>query len=266
MKSSFLFLLLYLLFLNYSFSQPKREDIYTDVVLYQKRTELEKDLRERVIEKTFSTSLDSNSEYKYETACEAISQFQFASPAVEQGFANLFEHYDSLEYETKKSFLEAVYAVQPKKYFSEIQTILQKESNPKLFAICAVYLYRYDPSINNSNGIKINLVEKFPGYDTINILQELVNYLSYHNEQTHHSTPDIVQLFRYQKTTGQKIIYSFQRWNRDYPGIAVIQNANGNFVKDADGKLLIFQQLARSGSNLPYFITNGSTPQGVYSI
>ena len=82
----------------------------------------------------------------------------------------------------------------------------------------------------------------------------------------HNNTPDIVQLFRYQKTTGQKIIYSFQRWNRDYPGIAVIQNANGNFVKDAGGRLLIFQQLARSGSDLPYFITNGSTPQGVYSI
>ena len=172
MKSSFLFLLLCVFFFNCSFSQPKREDIYTDAVLYQKRTELEKDLRERVIEKTFSTPLDSNSEYKYETACEAISQFQFASPAVDQGFANLFDHYDSLEYETKKSFLEAVYAVQPKKYFSEIQTILQKENNPKLFAICAVYLYRYDPSINNSNGIKINLVEKFPGYDTVNILQD----------------------------------------------------------------------------------------------
>jgi len=29
---------------------------------------------------------------------------------------------------------------------------------------------------------------------------------------------------------------------------------------------MVFQQLARSGSDLPYFITNGSTPQGVYSI
>jgi hypothetical protein len=45
-----------------------------------------------------------------------------------------------------------------------------------------------------------------------------------------------------------------------------VQNADGNFVKDANGRLLIFQQLARSGSDLPYFITNGSTPQGIYSI
>ncbi|HEX4374855.1 MAG TPA: hypothetical protein VHZ50_16240 [Puia sp.] len=266
MKPLFPFLFLNLFISHFSFSQQSREDIYTNVVLYQNRSELEKDLRERVIAKTFSTPLDSNTEYKYETACEAISQFQFATTDVEQGFANLFERYDSLEYETKKSFLEAVYAVQPKKYFTEIQKVIGKETDPKLFSICAAYLFRYDPSINNSNVLKIDLVEKFPGYDTINILQELVNYLSYHYQQMHHSTPDIVQLFKYQKSTGQKIIYSFQRWNRDYPGIAIVQNANGSFVKDANGRLLIFQQLARSGSDLPYFITNGSTPQGIYSI
>jgi hypothetical protein len=266
MKSLFSIFLLNLFIIHFSFSQQSREDIYTNVVLYQKRTELEKDLRERIIAKTFSTPLDSNTEYKYETACEAISQFQFANADVELGFANLFDRYDSLEYETKKSFLEAVYAVQPKKYFTDIQKVLDKETNPKLFAMCASYLFRCDSSINNSNNLKINLVEKFPGYDTINILQELVNYLSYHYQQVHHSTPDIVQLFKHQKTTGQKIIYSFQRWNRDYPGIAIVQNTNGSFVKDATGRLLIFQQLARSGSDLPYFITNGSTPQGIYSI
>jgi hypothetical protein len=27
---------------------------------------------------------------------------------------------------------------------------------------------------------------------------------------------------------------------------------------------MVFQQLARSGSDLPYFITNGSTPQGIF--
>ncbi|HLY71474.1 MAG TPA: hypothetical protein VKR53_17185 [Puia sp.] len=266
MKSLFSFLFLSLVIYHLSFSQSAREDIYTNVVLYQKRTELEKDLRERIIAKTFSGPLDSNTEYKYETACEAISQFQFASQEVEQGFANLFERYDSLDYETKKSFIEAVYAVHPKKYIADIQKILDKETNPKLFAMCAVYLFRSDPSISNSNHLKINLVEEFPGYDSVNILQELVNYLSYHLQQIRHSTPDIVQLFKYQKKTGQKTIYSFQRWNRDYPGIAVVQNANGRFARDADGRLLIFQQLARSGSDLPYFITNGSTPQGVYSI
>ena len=48
--------------------------------------------------------------------------------------------------------------------------------------------------------------------------------------------------------------------------MAIVQKADGSFVKDGNGRLLIFQQLARSASDLPFFITNGSTPQGIYSL
>ena len=132
--------------------------------------------------------------------------------------------------------------------------------------MCAVYLYRADTSANNCNDIKIKMVENFPGYDSLIILNELQNYLNFHSSLIHKKTPDIAELFSYQKNNNQKTIYSFQRWNRDYTGLAIVQNVDGSFVKDATGRLLIFEQLARSGSDLPYFITNGSTPQGMYSI
>jgi len=254
------------LFHSLSFSQTKREDIYSDFVLYRRRATMEKDLRERVIGKTFSLPLDSNNEYRYESACEAISQFAFANTEVEKGFEKMFSRYDSLEYDTKKALLEAVYAVYAKQYAVHIQEVLVKENDPKLFSICAVYLYRNDTTADNSNFLKIKMVEQFPGYDTIPVLQELEKYLSYHQSFVHQKTPGIAKLFAYQETTGEKIIYSFQRWNRDYPGLAIVQNVDGRFVKDGNGRLLVFEQLARSGADLPYFITNGSTPQGIYSI
>jgi hypothetical protein len=37
-------------------------------------------------------------------------------------------------------------------------------------------------------------------------------------------------------------------------------------MRYADGRLMVFEQLARSASGLPYFIPDGNTPQGVYSI
>src|SRR3954462_682283 len=92
-------------------AQSRREDIYSDVVLYQKRTLLEKDLRERIIRRTFSSPLDSNTEDRYLSACWAISQFLFYTPEVEKGFANLFAAYSRLSYDTRRAMLEAAYAV-----------------------------------------------------------------------------------------------------------------------------------------------------------
>ncbi|HMH20998.1 MAG TPA: hypothetical protein VK563_04445 [Puia sp.] len=249
-----------------SFSQMRREDIHTDFVLYPKRTMLEKDLRERVIGKNFSIPLDSNTEYRYESACNAISQFLFHSPEVEQGFSRLFAGYDQLSSDTRRAFLEAVYAVDPKTHCIPIRAILEKETDPKLFAICAAYLHRCDTATDNTNFLKIRMVEKFPGYDSVPILLELESWLTIHEAAAAGKTPDPGELFAWQATTGQKIIYSFQRWDRDYPGLAIVQNSNGRFVRDQQGRLQIFYQLARSGSDLPYFITNGSTPQGIYSI
>jgi hypothetical protein len=245
---------------------PGMEGIYSDFVLYPKRTLLEKDLRERIIGRTFSLPLDSNTEYKYGSACDAISQFLFQSPETERGFRQLFAGYDSLSRDTKKAFLEALYAIGSGNFAAPVRAILERETDPKLFAICAVYLHRCDPVMDNDNSLKIRMAEKFPGYDTVAILNELQDYLSYHEGWVKGKTPAIGELFSYQASIGQKIIWSFQRWDRDYPGLAIVQNADGSFVRDQQGKLRVFRQLARSGSDLPYFITDGSTPQGIYSI
>ncbi|HWK02674.1 MAG TPA: hypothetical protein VNS58_03545 [Puia sp.] len=247
-------------------AQSRREDIYSDFVFYQKRVALEKDLRERMIGRNFALPLDSNTEDKYLSSCWTVSQFLFATPEVDRGFTTLFNGYDSLSYDTKKALLEAVYAVAPRQYVAAIQAVLEKETVPKLFSMCAVYLFRADTTTENGNGLKIRMAEKFPGYDTLPILQELQNYLSYHTAYTRGKTPDIPLLFAGQRRIGQKVIYSFQRWDRDYSGLAIVQNADGRFVRDGQGRLQVFEQLARSGPDLPYFITNGSTPQGVYSI
>lgn len=248
------------------FSQWRREDIYSEFALYNKRERLSKDLRENVVFKTFSQPLDSNNEHKFESACKAISQFLITGEEIKNGFQKLFEQYESLPYPTKRAFLEAVYAVYPTEYFDNMHKIVATEHEPKLFAMSAVYLSRLDSSVNNLNDIKIRMVEAFPGYDSIDILLELEFYLNQYNTFRRRKTPAVSALFAHQQAHGKKVIYSFQRWNRDYPGLAVVQNADGSFMRNQSGRLLVFQQLARSGSDLPYFLTNGSTPQGIYSI
>src|SRR5687767_13978567 len=124
-------------------AQPRREDIYSDFVLYKKRQLLLKDLHENVIAKAFLLPLDSNTEYRYEAACRAIVQFMLDNDTTQQGITQLFVQYDSLQYDTKRAMLETVYGVYPDQYIQSIQLLLAKEVNPFLFAMAAVYSLRY---------------------------------------------------------------------------------------------------------------------------
>lgn len=249
-----------------SFAQQRRDDIFSNFVLYDKRIKFDYELRQRVVANTFALQPDSDNEYRFESACNAISQYQLTSDSIKNGLKKLFNNYQLLEYDTRRALLEAVYAVYPDDFSTEMNAILSNAVFPKLFAMSAAYLFRNDNSINNGNLLKIAMVEQFPGYDTIPILTELEKYINLHQQQQASATPDLASLFRHNRNAKRKVIYSLQRWNRDYPGIAIVQNADGKFARHADGRLMIFEQLARSASNLPFFITNGSTPQGVYSI
>jgi len=259
-----LFVLLLVVSAGAGWAQTRQEDIHTDFVLYNKRIALEKDLRERVVGRHFSVPLDSDSEEGYLSACWAVEQFLFDGPEVRAGFGRLFAGYDSLQWDTRLALLEAVYAVEPERYRREAAAVFDKEQDPKLFSLAAVYLYRADTSVAHIDSLKIAMVERFPGYDTVAVLRELMNYLSYDGAERRSPTPSVPELFM--GVPGEKVIYSFQRWDRDYPGLAVVRYADGHFARNADGRLLVFEQLARSGPGVPYFLTNGNTPQGVYSI
>jgi hypothetical protein len=260
-------LLCLLLFFQYvAEAQLRREDIYSDFVLYKKRQLLIKDLHENVVGKAFLSPLDSNTEYRYEAACRAIVQFMLDNDTTQQGITQLFVQYDSLQYDTKRAMLETVYGLYPDQYIQSMQLLLAKETNPILFAVAAAYSLRYDTAAVNAATIRKRIREQFPNYGNNAVLVELDKYL---NNYTHFKAPatnDLIELFRYQQVLKKKVIYSFQRHSRDYAGLAIVQNADGSFMRTAEGRLLVFEQLARAASGLPYFIPDGNTPQGIYSI
>ena len=247
-------------------AQYSKELIETSVVLNDKRKQFDNYLKQDEIAKTFTEPLDSNSEYKYESACLAASQFMIKNDVVKAGFDTLFFHYDSLQYDTKRALLEAVYGLYPQEYVSSVEILMAKEKEPELFAMQAVYLFKNDSSQQHEKRLIKQLKTSFLLADTVPVLQSLQLYLANEINEKHMLTPSLASLFAYQKVIGRQMIYSLQRWNRDYPGLAIIQNGDGSFARDSSGNLLVFQQLARSASDLPYFITSGNTPQGIYSV
>lgn len=64
----------------------------------------------------------------------------------------------------------------------------------------------------------------------------------------------------------QTVLVSFQYRNRDRPGCLMIRTADHQWLKNPEGQNYCFTQLARSITNMPWYLTNGNTPQGLYKL
>lgn len=246
--------------------QYNKSAIHSDFVLEARRTSFKKYLMEKTIQETFSGPLNQYTDYKFENACLSATQFLIKNQYTQRGFEKMFEQYFRLDPSTRLALLTAVYGIYPLSFKEKVSAILPYEKDPKLFAIAAVYDYRIDSSIANRSRLVQQMERQFAGSNQIPLLRQLRAYLLRHLANRQTPIPSVVELFRYQQLWKQKTVYSFQRWDRNYSGLSIVQYEDGHFARDQHGKLKIFRQLARSGSGLPSFITNGNTPQGIYRI
>lgn len=260
----YFFLLFQLCLLCNAEAQIMLEKIESDFTLSAEREKLRKDIYSRTIGETFSLPLNGSTEYRYQSAFWSISQFLVDDSIVRLGFSKTFAAYPSLADETRRSFLEALYALNPQSFLPEVKRLLPKESHPKIFAMAALFVYRIDPSARRS--ILETISKKWPAPVSNTIILALTGHLNDHEKFRSSDPPPVEDLFAFARSQGYRAVYSFQRWNRDHPGIAIVQGSDGKFARDAAGRIITIEQLARSGSNLPYFITNGNTPQGIYRI
>ncbi len=157
----------------------------------------------------------------------------------------------------QQQLLETVYTIEPKKFTTAIVAIAQQDTVLKHLLICNAYAKR-----NGNTQIEILL----PKYKHTNPAL----YEAYNVDIT-----NIKQLTRVQiesivygsTTTPYPYIISLQPKHRNREGIAIIKNADGSFIKDSiTKKPVIIPQLARSINALPWYISNGNTPQGVYAV
>lgn len=219
--------------------------------------------KQRLIDQANSLNtlnIDS-SDGELESAIWAVSQFLVRTPQSDSGVARLMQQFGRLSSGNQRALMELVYGLYPNTFVTEAKRIVQQTDHPKLFAQTASYLYRADAGLQS--WLLQLLPKRFPNYSSNDLLTALQQHLQKNNTT---ALPALDSLFAHQQLHKFKVVYSFQRSHRNAPGLAVVQQADGRFAKDEQGQLKSFVQLARSASNLPYFITNGSTPQGLYAI
>ncbi|MCB9208870.1 MAG: hypothetical protein H6610_01985 [Ignavibacteriales bacterium] len=213
---------------------------------------------------TFSETAISNSELWVKALRDAQSIF-LKNNLVESGIQKSLTQTIDINLKLQRVTLEVAYSLYQNNFSKEVLNIFEKTQDPISFAISALYLQTSDISNSQIFDFDEILKQKFPNYDQNSILINLKNELTNNNSENI-SEAQLKDLLNHNFQNGKTIVYSIHRKNRIYPGIAIIKKTDGNFLKNDDGTIFNIQQLALSYSNLPGYIPNGNTPQGVYSI
>jgi hypothetical protein len=216
------------------------------------------------INKTIALPFTEENDERWQSAFYNIGLVQYKSAAVNKKIdsAALVAPMQSNDF--KKAFLNLINSNYPKKYILPVKVIFATSiDDAKLMAMAANYLL---PTANASEIISmLAQTEKELVLNPDNaILFELSNLLKNANKKT--VTPSIKTFFAKDYLPKHVLVFSFQRKDRNYAGLAMVRDTSGNFVKNDNGIYFNVGQLARSNSNMPGFISNGNTPQGFFKM
>jgi hypothetical protein len=241
-------------------------------IIYSKQTTKEyQDKEYRNLLKSINTNLSlpltDSAEEDWQGAFSAMELINYRSAWTD---GRIKQVVDSLAIRTtdfQRAFLELIYTLQINDYQSGIYKLLLQTSNSKIFAMCAEYLMLCNSSLASNREMaaiaskKLKEIKDGPNYA---IVFSLLNRLADKEPGNIPKETDLTPLFATDYLNGNVIVYSIQRKNRNYPGRAIVRDKNGRFVISESGDIFSIPQLARSITNLPGYLTNGNTPQGIF--
>jgi hypothetical protein len=159
--------------------------------------------------------------------------------------------------------MEMLYSNYPEKYYQQVKLLLMQTSDAKIFAMCAAYILNSSKGQEELSYLKVKTQQQLEKQPNHPILEQLQYQLQMFDTKL--EVPDLSPLLLPDYLKGHNIVFSFQRKNRNYPGLVLVRKADGTFVRDSStGFPFSVPQLARSINNLPGYITNGNTPEGVF--
>lgn len=259
----FLFLLLF------SFQESSAQydvQLYTSYTTNIEREKLKERLIRNSITKNFLLPISDSTEENWEDAFDAMEVMEYNTPFTRIRIHTAFDSAEKRSIPFQRALLEVAYTNYPGQFQLQTQSLLNQTSDAKIFAMCAEYLIQNKKDSIQKNKISTKLFQKFGDSVFINpVLIELQNDLKVSKLHSTHLIKEVLnEIFDRNFLPGQILMYSFQRKDRDYPGMVLIRNAAGDFIKDSLGNIFNIPQLARSITNLPGYLRNGNTPQGIY--
>ncbi|PKO17972.1 hypothetical protein CVU37_06470 [candidate division BRC1 bacterium HGW-BRC1-1] len=185
-----------------------------------------------------------------------------------------FRTYGKLDSDFDREMLETVYATFPREFSREVERAAKVTTSPKQFAMAAHYLMRSMPRVDTRRELLQVMNRKFPDLQAKDdpttgphpILTMLRHDLTNSRVREIQKRPPLEPLLSKDFLSSHTVIYSFQRLDRRQPGLALVRGGDGRFVRQPDGTLFNVPHLAMALDNLPGYLTNSNTPQGLFSV
>jgi hypothetical protein len=234
-----------------------------------KKTETQR-LRQMADESMAQPLADSTA-FGWQSAFWAMELLQYKPDWAQEKLKEGFAKFNTQDDDFKRAFLEWIYTNYKGKYVPEMRRVFDTIRTPKLKAMSGEYLLEakaftkaeaQDITQQLANRLTSNPDTNNTGAFTIPLLYKLSDYIQPNLLVLKKEQTELYQLLQPTFLPGRVVVYSFQRPDRNYPGLVLVRNAKGQFIKTGN-QFFAVPQLARSISNLPGYITNGNTPTGI---
>lgn len=166
----------------------------------------------------------------------------------------------------QRAVLSAAYTMYPRESLPALVPLLDRITTPREFAIVAYAVLKADDALTTRQALRLKLATRFAGAINEPRLVALAHALDTDMVVERLARPPLVDLLAATLRPGLPVIFSFQRADRTRAGLAMVRAADGRFVRRSDGSYFNIAHLALALSNLPGTITNGNTPQGLFTI
>lgn len=229
----------------------------------EKRDEYKKEMQKRI-----TSEIQAYSKKKDESFIKkSLEYMQALNYLEEDGYDFLklaLENYSNKSENFYNGVLETAFTLYQTGFEVEMEKILASATNARHFTVAASFLLRIYP--DERNAYLTTLQTRFKNYEKIPILKILARYMEIPAIEHLAKRPSIQDLLAHNFGGEYFVVFSLQRLNRDYPGLVIIKKPDGKFLRREDGTLFSISQLAKSISDLPSYLVNGNTPQGIFSI
>lgn len=253
--------ILFLLLLFISYNNIFSQNIILKEVLKKNREKLYRNIIKNSINANLSLPLTDSTEENWQDAFWSLELINYKSPWVNNRIISGIEEIQKRSHLFQRAMLELIYVMYPEQYFEQVKILFLQTNNAKVFAMCAVYLLKNNNDPVLLKFLKENTAAKLKTDPNNPILKQL-NYQLTVSEEINISNY-LHEFLEKKYLIGNTIMISFQRKNRDYPGLVLVKDRYGNLIKTDSGDYFAVPQLARSITNLPGYLTNGNTPEGI---